>query len=188
MSSTAALSKRELRQQLRARRRALSVAAQRRAVQRLQQQLARLRCWRQAHHIGIYLSGDGEVAAEQLARLAVSRGKKLYCPVVQAERKLLFCRYRPRQPLQRNRYGIGEPRAGRPRRPAQLDLILVPATGLDRQGRRLGMGGGFYDSSLAFRQRRPGYPRLIALAHRCQQVDNLPVSDHDLIMDQVLLV
>ncbi len=64
------------------------------------------------------------------------------------------------------------------------DLILVPGLAFDRQGRRLGFGGGYYDRFLA----RPGCaPSLsIGLAHDFQLVDELPAEAWDQRMGLVL--
>ena len=54
------------------------------------------------------------------------------------------------RPLQSGAYGILEPHTDEPTLDvATVDLILVPAVGGDRQGYRLGYGGGFYDRLLS---------------------------------------
>ncbi|MFP9005247.1 5-formyltetrahydrofolate cyclo-ligase, partial [Pseudomonas aeruginosa] len=79
---------------------------------------------------------------------------------------------------------ISEPLAdaGRQRKAWALDLVLLPLVGFDEQGGRLGMGGGFYDRSLAYLARRKNghKPTLIGLAHECQKVDRLALASWDI--------
>jgi 5-formyltetrahydrofolate cyclo-ligase len=76
--------------------------------------------------------------------------------------------------MRANRFGIPEPTSkGRHIRPARhLDVLLVPLVGFDSTGNRIGMGGGYYDRTLAFLNRRRQWrrPRLIGIAHECQRV------------------
>ena len=89
--------------------------------------------------------------------------------------------------LAANRFGIPEPRRNgkRQRKIWTLDLILLPLVGFDQHGGRLGMGGGFYDRSLAYRTLRKNWhkPTLLGLAHSCQQVDRLAMASWDVALD-----
>jgi 5-formyltetrahydrofolate cyclo-ligase len=185
MLDTSTLSRAQLRRHLRGQRRALSRHAQRQAAQGLFKQLTQHPLFRRARHIALYLPNDGEIDPRPLLRAAQQRGKATYLPVLSPwpRSKMVFQRIRANQRLQKNRFGIDEPRRNpkQQRKVWALDLLLLPLVGFDRQGSRLGMGGGFYDRSLAYRALRKNWhkPALLGLAHECQQVDRLAMASWD---------
>lgn len=91
-------------------------------------------------------------------------------------------------PMTSNRYGIPEPVDAKPLHARQLDLLLMPLVGFDLAGRRLGMGGGYYDATLAFLRHRRHWrkPRLVGVAFECQRVETLPHDPWDMPLDAVL--
>ena len=112
----------------------------------------------------------------------------IWClPVVQPDRLLLFAPWRAGDDLAANRYGIPEPTlaASSCLRPDELSAVLVPLLGFTRQGRRLGMGGGYYDASFAFRNKTPAPPTLIGVGFACQELDALDVQAWDVDMDAI---
>jgi 5-formyltetrahydrofolate cyclo-ligase len=179
------LSRPALRRQLRQARRQLSPTQQRRAARNLYGQLAQHPIFRRARHIAFYLPNDGEIDPRPLMLEAQRRGKATYLPVLNAwpRTRMVFQRLMPNERLAPNRFGIAEPafRPNRQRRIWTLDLVLMPLVGFDEDGGRLGMGGGFYDRSLAYRGRRKNghKPTLLGLAHECQKVDRLPLEPWD---------
>lgn len=185
MLNTTALSRAQLRRHLRAQRRALSRHAQRQAALGLYKQLAQHPLFRRAQHIALYLPNDGEIDPRPLLRAAQQRGKATYLPVLSPwpRSKMVFQRVRADDSLRKNRFGIYEPRRNgkQQRKVWTLDLVLLPLVGFDRHGARLGMGGGFYDRSLAYRGRRKNWhkPTLLGLAHECQQVERLAMASWD---------
>lgn len=180
-----------LRKCLREIRRALTPAQQRRASRQLHDRLIHQSIFRRARHIVLYLANDGEIDPQLLMQTALRQRKAVYLPVLSRWPKhhMSFQRIHRRQRWQKNRYGIVEPR----RNPKQmrplwsLDLVLMPLVGFDREGGRLGMGGGYYDRSLDYLKRRKTWrkPILLGLAHECQCVERLELADWDISMQGI---
>ncbi|MCB4795304.1 5-formyltetrahydrofolate cyclo-ligase [Pseudomonas sp. NP21570] len=182
------LSRPALRRKLRHARRQLTPAQRRLAARRLYRQLAQHPRFRRARHIALYLPNDGEIDPRLLLQAAQRRGKATYLPVLNPwpRTRMVFQRIEPGEQLRRNRFGILEPviRTARQRRVWALDLLLMPLVGFDGKGGRLGMGGGFYDRSLAYRamRKKSHKPTLLGLAHECQRVDRLPLESWDVAL------
>lgn len=185
MTEPALLPRPQLRRLLRQARRALTPAQQRQAAHGLYKQLAQHPLFRRAQHIALYLPNDGEIDPRLLLREAQRRGKATYLPVLSPwpQTKMVFQRIHPGEKMQPNRFRIPEPRKNiaRQRKAWTLDLVLLPLVGFDDAGGRLGMGGGFYDRSLAYLARRKQWrkPTLLGLAHECQKVERLAQASWD---------
>ncbi len=185
MTEPAPLSRPHLRRMLRQARRALTASEQRQAAHGLYRQLAQHPLFRRARHISLYLPTDGEIDPRLLLRAAQRRGKATYLPVLSAwpRTKMVFQRVKRGEKLSPNRFRILEPRVNisRQRKVWALDLVLLPLVGFDDAGGRLGMGGGFYDRSLAYLARRQSWrkPTLLGLAHECQKVERLVQASWD---------
>jgi 5-formyltetrahydrofolate cyclo-ligase len=176
------------RQTLRQRRRKLSARQQQRASAALAQHLHRLQKFRQARRIAYYLANDGEISPHLAVANAQRRGQQTYLPVLHPLKynRLYFTSHRHQPRLRRNRFGIFEPQLGQNSVAAvwTLDIILLPLVAFDRCGNRLGMGGGFYDRSLAqLPTSNMKRPLLIGLAHHCQEVAQLETQNWDIPLD-----
>lgn len=179
-----------IRRELRARRRRLTPIEQRDHARRLARQLRGQWRFRRAVRVALYWPADGEIDPRLLLRL--HGAKQWHIPILQRfpTKTLAFVRWRPGERLVRNRFGIPEPaRRGYCVRHAQsLDLLLMPLVGFDAAGHRLGMGAGFYDRSLAYLGRRRTWrrPRLIGLAHACQQLEHIAPRPWDIPLDAIV--
>lgn len=90
----------------------------------------------------------------------------------------------PSSQMQPGMMGIKEPHSSLPSlSPDQLDVILVPAMAYDRDLRRLGKGGGYYDRLFS-------HPDLkaekIGIALSCQILERVPCEDHDFPVDVII--
>ncbi|GAA78455.1 5-formyltetrahydrofolate cyclo-ligase [Pseudoalteromonas fuliginea] len=142
-------------------------------------------------HIAIYLSNDGELDTSLLIKELWNLNHHIYLPVIHPFNgtNLLFQRYEKNSPMRANRYGIFEPKLNCSQicpLPA-LDYLLMPLVAFDKQGNRLGMGGGFYDRTLArLHEQNWQKPQLIGLAHECQKVDVLPIESWDVPLKTII--
>jgi len=181
-----------LRRRLRATRRQMDARQQLLASHSLfRRALLRLRALRHARHIGFYLARDGEIDLSPLLGHCQMHRRRCYLPVLDGEHcdELSFAPYLPGQPLTLNRYSIPEPATPLSSRVSacRLDLIFMPAVGADLAGRRLGMGGGYYDRSLARCPDSTGSrPLLVTTIHERQLVDELPDEPWDVRCDILL--
>ena len=137
---------------------------------------------------GFYLPVNGEFDVLPLINQALWMGKQCYLPVIPRRpgRPLGFVRLDGRQGVGKNRYGIAEPHGRRvPAR--RLEVLVLPLVAFDDAGHRLGMGGGYYDATLAH-QRRTGWPRpwRLGLAYECQRAETLPAEPWDVDLNALL--
>jgi len=174
-----------LRQQLRQRRRDLPAAVRLAAADHLADALLALPFAPTQGHVAGYWAMDGEIALHRW-QMQVPAGVT-YCLPVLHGKTLRFAPWRPGQALTTNRFGIPEPDLALDDTlaPEQMALVAAPLVGFDAQGRRLGMGGGWYDRSFAFRHQRPAPPWLVGVGFSVQQVDDLPVQPWDVAVDAI---
>ncbi|MCB1639480.1 MAG: 5-formyltetrahydrofolate cyclo-ligase, partial [Thiothrix sp.] len=176
---------------LKTRRRLLSPQEQHACAQQAVQHLLGEGAFRAARNIAIYLPVRGEISPLALRHPANPR-QRFYLPVLSPCRHqgLLFLRWHAGTRFRTNRYRIDEPKLQShhllPAR--QLDLVITPLLGFDAIGKRLGMGGGYYDRSFAFKLRQHSHPRplLLGFAYAFQQVETLAHRPWDIPLDGVV--
>lgn len=179
-----------LRKQLRAQRRALSLREQQQASRNFFNHIKRQLFFLRANRIAFYSANDGELNPSLLLNWAQKKRKHCFLPILNstAGRQLLFLPVHPKTTFRPNRFGIPEPQTPRHKaRPIwHLDVVFLPLVGFDRRGRRLGMGGGYYDKTFSQLYRYPRRPLLIGIGHDCQEVESLPVDSWDVAVDGII--
>lgn len=162
------------------------------AADAIAQRLVNSPAFRRAKHIGCYLAWGTEVDTAPLIEHIWTHNKVCYLPVLVPahQNRLWFAPFYPDTVLKKNRYGIYEPTKARKRRiaPQRLDAVLVPLVAFDRHGTRIGMGGGYYDRTFAFRRTRAVWiqPLLVGLAYECQKAATIPTHPWDVRLDVVV--
>ena len=189
MKSTQQTLRNQLRQQIRKTRANLTALQQQQAEDSITQQALALIEERNAQHIALYVSFDGEISTEKLIKTLWAQDKHVYLPVLHPfnPNHLLFLRYLPDTPMLKNKFGIWEPKLNVQNvLPLdELDILFTPLVAFDKQGNRLGMGGGFYDRTLQNWQNSSFIP--VGLAHQCQQVELLPTEAWDVPLHRILV-
>ncbi len=133
---------------------------------------------RRAATVAAYVSVASEPGTGLLLDRLVEQGRQVLLPVVLPDLDLDWARYTGSADLVTARRGLLEPAGPRlgVNAVAWADVVLVPATAVDRAGRRLGQGGGCYDRALA---RVPVGTPLVALLHEGELVGRVPAAPHD---------
>ena len=173
-----------LRLELRERRAALPPSERLAAADAVARRLADQPEARQPGYVGGYWAVGGELPLHAV-QMRLAPGQAWCLPVVLDGGSLGFAPWRAGDPLRTNRFGIPEPdlETASLLDPADLSLVLVPLLGFDRAGHRLGMGGGYYDRSFAFRRGRAAPPLLVGVAYACQEVAALDAEPWDVDLD-----
>ena len=136
---------------------------------------------------GTIVSGYSPIRSEidpaPLMRKLVAQGAQLALPAIMARGKsLAFRAWSPDDRLMLGPLGILEPSPAA----AEMipDIMLVPLAAFDRLGHRIGYGAGHYDHTLA--HLRKVRPVAIGLAFAAQEIEAIPVMQHDVSLDFVL--
>ena len=136
--------------------------------------------------LGAYWPNDGELSGLPILQDALVLGLTCTLPII-SNQFLTFSRIGPTTRFHPNRYEILEPiqDADSEVPLLQHDALFMPLVGFNETGARLGMGGGYYDRTLAHCLAEPKRPVLIGLAHGFQQC-SFPTNPWDIPLDYVL--
>ncbi len=140
-----------------------------------------------ATKIALFISQDGELSTKQLIKSLWLQNKQLYLPKILDRQTIQFYQYRLDSKMYLNKFNILEPENDHFINVKTLDAIIMPLTCFDDLGNRIGMGGGFYDHLLQFKQKTTvSKPLLIGWAHQCQQTKTIKSNDWDIPLDALI--
>lgn len=174
--------KNELRAAMREKRRALDEKQQSAASQAVYARITALTTYREAACVMAYMACRGELDLSLVIRDAHERGKTLALPRCEAPGVMTARRVDSLSQLVRGAHGLMEPdESCEVIAPDRIGLILVPGTAFDRNGGRLGQGGGYYDRFL-----KETSACRAGVCHGFALVDHVPIEAHDIRMDAVI--
>jgi 5-formyltetrahydrofolate cyclo-ligase len=138
-----------------------------------------------ADTIFAYLPLAEEVDLTPLLTTWIEESRTVCVPIVTWESKAMHAVGLPtldRESLIERKYGLREPRDPQSIPAETIDVMLVPGLGFDRDGGRLGRGGGYYDRYLEINRS----PIVIGVAFDCQMLDSIVKQEHDQLMTVVV--
>lgn len=176
------MNKDALRNEMRARRRALSPQAQQLASQEAARRVLALAPYEGARCVMAYMACRGEIDLAPVIEDVLSRGKTLLLPRCEAPGIMTARRVTALSQLKAGAFGVMEPdEACTICPPEEIDLMLVPGTAFDASGGRLGQGGGYYDRFVARTQ-----ALRVGICHDFALVARVPALEHDMRMDCII--
>ncbi len=180
ISPAADPARRQLRRELRAKRRSLQQAQRAEADRAIELNIRNLPEFRRAQRIALFLSFDGEPSLSSVIDVARRQRKRLYVPVLRGM-TMSFAELEPSSVLRPNFFGIMEPKLGQKIDARKLDLVLTPLVAFDDRGVRVGVGRGYYDRCFRFLRHREHWrrPKLLGVAYELQLVPRLTPSSWD---------
>ena len=170
--------KKALRRELIAARREMTEAERAECDKKITRALLSLPEYKNADTLLIYASYGEEIDTQAIAKAALADGKRLAFPRCEAGGVMNFYYCLPKK-LVSGYKNIPEPPTGAPIfTKSERALCIVPALAVDREGFRLGYGGGFYDRFLA------GFDGIsVGLVRSIFYFEALPREDFDLPLD-----
>jgi 5-formyltetrahydrofolate cyclo-ligase len=175
-----------IRKEFLAKRNALEPAERARNSSLIRQRVFGHLAWRNATTILCYVSFGSEVETHTLIQEALRFKKRIVVPLHDPDKtKTPLSELRRFVDLGPSHRGVLQlqPEFNRPVEPSSIELALLPGIAFDRQGGRIGFGGGFFDRLL------PSLTKAfcVGLAFECQVVhDPLPLESFDMRMHTIV--
>ncbi len=172
------ITKKELRQMIRQRKKEHSVDESSFVIERLREN----RRFADAHTLLLYSALPDEVQTQQLIDELTAEGKLVVLPKVTGETEMELRHYTGSNDLEKGAFGILEPTGELFTDDGSIDVAVIPGMAFDTAGHRLGRGKGYYDRMLS---RMPEVYK-IGICFPWQIVDEVPSDEHDIVMDCVI--
>ena len=165
---------------------ALSRGARKRKSRVIAGRFLREASLKKASRIMLYMALPSEVETQTVLRKLLQRKKHVYVPKVNTKGRTMqiFEVRNQKRDLRKGAFGILEPREVKSRslNPSQLDVVVIPGVGFDKNGRRLGRGAGYFDRFL----KKANRAKKIGFAFREQMLKKIPTERHDVRLDKVI--
>ena len=175
------MDKTALRREIREKKKAMSMEEIETRSARLGELFAQTDAYKNAETIYGYMPYNQEVRTVPILEQAIRDGKRVAVPKVYGD-IMKFIYLEDLTQVEKSDMGIPEPVADEPVAEDQTALVLMPGLAFDKEGHRIGYGGGFYDK---FLMAEPNHPT-VALCYDFQMYAHLDTEEFDIPVDLVL--
>lgn len=182
MKSKAGKLKMDLRRKMSARRDAMDAVGKAAYDKRMTDRLAQIIAEADYRTVHCYIPIRSEIDILPFVRWLLDSGISVVTARTEGNGVLKHVLVESLDDLVTGRFGTRSPRDGAAFS-GVLDAVIVPGLAVDRRRYRLGYGGGYYDRFLA------GHPEAVTIGvfYPFQEVAALPVEDHDVPLDKILI-
>lgn len=177
------MDKKALRDRIRQQKRQMTPEQIEKAGKKLKDLFVKTDYYKNAKAIYGYLPYNQEIRTVPILEQALLDGKKVAVPKVYGD-TMRFIWLQDLSRVEKGYAGIPEPVYDEPVADDPEALVLMPGLAFDKNGNRMGYGGGYYDKFLA---QEPAHPT-VALCYSFQMVEHIPVEEYDIPVNCVLWV
>lgn len=174
------MDKKQFRRQAALARKNITGKARETAARKCMEQLISMKAFQKSRNIYIYISFRSEMPTEILIERMINDGKTVVVPKIEGE-EMHFYPIRSLSDCRPGAMGILEPE-GKGEPFSLPGLCLTPGLAFDKDGYRLGYGGGFYDRFFA----QHPYIERTGIGFSCQIYDRIPRQPHDIRLQAIV--
>jgi len=183
------MDKTELRKQMRKKRKSIPLEEMKGKSEKIKGHFLNLPEIMDANTVALYfpIEKEREVDTREIIRELKKMGKRVALPRVEGD-SLEFYEFAGFEDMEKNEFGILEPKKGKRIDLKEIDVLAIPVVALDRDKRRIGMGKGYYDRVWKeIKERELEFIiKVVALAYSFQVVGECACSEEDICADVIV--
>lgn len=172
--------KEQLRKAIKEQNSTLSAEYKERASRSITERVTASKQFENAETVFVYASTENEPSTNEIIDFALKNGKTVLVPKVTGKRKMIAVKTESRADLKKGYMGIPEPESDEEFK-GKIDLSVIPCLGASVDGKRLGHGGGYYDT---FLENRETYKMCLCFSVNLR--DDIPTEKYDILMNGVV--
>ena len=179
------MEKKKVREEVIKKRNSLSLEIKKEYDEVIFNQLINSDIYKSSKKIFTYVSFGSEVDTKGFIKYALNDDKEIYVPKTdKANKEMVAIKINSLDNMNVDKWGILEPKSVDKNKISEdFDLVIMPGVAFDRDGNRIGYGGGYYDKYIS---NIDLLCTKLVLAYILQIVDNIKNEEHDIKVDYIM--